>query len=155
MGLWVLCMEQKYAPLLLYGVWLWYVDTGLYVVCILYGLGLTLYNRPQLRMVLPFGISKFFDIPQGVLLVHMCISTYVNILGQSSVQNTINVIEYPYQCIHSQPLSFTIACIVVYYMNVCTYVYIYVCRYIDCEDVYRKFPIQIAMRLNHVCHEFL
>nr|DAU72524.1 MAG TPA: hypothetical protein [Caudoviricetes sp.] len=32
-------------------------------------------------MVLPFGISKFFDIPWGVLLVHMCISTYVNILG--------------------------------------------------------------------------
>lgn len=26
-------------------------------------LGLSLYNRPQLRMVLPFGISKFFDIP--------------------------------------------------------------------------------------------
>lgn len=25
-------------------------------------LGLTLYNRPQLRMVLPFGISKFFDV---------------------------------------------------------------------------------------------
>nr|DAJ99096.1 MAG TPA: hypothetical protein [Caudoviricetes sp.] len=40
-------------------------------------------------------------------------------------------------------------------MNVCTYVYIYVCRYIDCDDVYRKFSIQIVMRLNHVCHEFL
>nr|DAV33494.1 MAG TPA: hypothetical protein [Caudoviricetes sp.] len=25
-------------------------------------LGLTLYNRPQLRMVIPFGISKFFDV---------------------------------------------------------------------------------------------
>lgn len=25
MGLWVLCMEQKYVPLLLRGVWLWYV----------------------------------------------------------------------------------------------------------------------------------
>lgn len=25
-------------------------------------LGLSLYNRPQLRMVLPFGISKFFNV---------------------------------------------------------------------------------------------
>nr|DAO21786.1 MAG TPA: hypothetical protein [Caudoviricetes sp.] len=40
-------------------------------------------------------------------------------------------------------------------MNVCTYVYIYVCRYIGCEDVYRKFSIQVIMRLNHVCYEFL
>lgn len=28
----------------------------------MYVLGLTQYNRPQLRMVLPFGISKFFDV---------------------------------------------------------------------------------------------
>lgn len=28
----------------------------------MYVLGLTLYNRPQLRMVLPFGISKFSDV---------------------------------------------------------------------------------------------
>lgn len=32
------------------------------LVCILVVLGLSLYNRPQLRMVLPFGISKFFDV---------------------------------------------------------------------------------------------
>nr|DAF70724.1 MAG TPA: hypothetical protein [Caudoviricetes sp.] len=25
-------------------------------------LGLVLYNRPQLIMVIPFGISKFFDV---------------------------------------------------------------------------------------------
>lgn len=30
---------------------------GMSMVC---SLGLMLYNRPQLRMVLPFGISKFF-----------------------------------------------------------------------------------------------
>ena len=29
---------------------------------LLYSVGLMLYNRPQLRMVLPFGISKFFDV---------------------------------------------------------------------------------------------
>lgn len=29
---------------------------------LLYSLGLTLYHRPQLRMVIPFGISKFFDV---------------------------------------------------------------------------------------------
>lgn len=28
----------------------------------MYVLGLSLYNRPQLRMVIPFGISKFFDV---------------------------------------------------------------------------------------------
>lgn len=62
MGLWVLCMKQKYVPLLLYGVWLWYAASVCTLVCILVVLGLLLYNRPQLRMVLPFGISKFFDI---------------------------------------------------------------------------------------------
>ena len=31
-------------------------------ILLLYSLGLSLYNRPQLRMVLPFGISKFFDV---------------------------------------------------------------------------------------------
>lgn len=44
-----------------YGMQLWYVhmcNLGLNMVV----LGLTLYNRPQLRMVLPFGISKFFDV---------------------------------------------------------------------------------------------
>lgn len=55
-------MEQKYVPLLLCGVWLWYAAMVCTLVCILVVLGLSLYNRPQLRMVLPFGISKFFDI---------------------------------------------------------------------------------------------
>lgn len=32
------------------------------LVCHMCSLGLSLYNRPQLRMVLPFGISKFFDV---------------------------------------------------------------------------------------------
>lgn len=62
MGLCVLCMEQKCVPLLLYGVWLWYAAMVCTLVCILVVLGLSLYNRPQLRMVLPFGISKFFDV---------------------------------------------------------------------------------------------
>ena len=38
------------------------IYTGLYFVCHMCSLGLSLYNRPQLRMVLPFGISKFFDV---------------------------------------------------------------------------------------------
>lgn len=62
LGLWVLCMEQKCVPLLLCGVCSYGIDYGLYMVCILVVLGLSLYNRPQLRMVLPFGISKFFDV---------------------------------------------------------------------------------------------
>lgn len=60
--LWVLCMKQKCVPLLLYGVWLWYAARVCTLVCILVVLGLSLYNRPQLRMVLLFGISKFFNI---------------------------------------------------------------------------------------------
>lgn len=55
-------MEQKCVSLLLYGVWLWYAARVCTLVCILVVLGLTLYNRPQLRMVLPFGISKFLDV---------------------------------------------------------------------------------------------
>lgn len=62
LGLWWLCMEQKCVPLLLYGVWLWYAAWVFTQVCILVVLGLSLYNRPQLRMVLPFGISKFLDV---------------------------------------------------------------------------------------------
>lgn len=62
MGLWVLRMGQKYVPLLLCGVWVWIAAMVCTLVCILYGLGLSLYHRPQLRMVLPFGISKFFDV---------------------------------------------------------------------------------------------
>ena len=34
-------------------------DLGIYICMVL---GLSLYNRPQLRMVIPFGISKFFDV---------------------------------------------------------------------------------------------
>nr|DAF70726.1 MAG TPA: hypothetical protein [Caudoviricetes sp.] len=37
-------------------------------------------------------------------------------------------------------------------MNVCSYVYIYVFRYIGYGYVYRKFSIQVIMRLNHVYH---
>lgn len=62
LGLWWLCMEQKCVPLLLYGVWLWYAARVCTLVCHMCSLGLSLYNRPQLRMVLPFGISKFFDV---------------------------------------------------------------------------------------------
>lgn len=47
-----------YRPLFVLGYAAW--------VCTLYShmvvLGLSLYNRPQLIMVLPFGISKFFDV---------------------------------------------------------------------------------------------
>ena len=41
----------------------WGMQHG-YVYCwsMVYGLGLTQYNRPQLIMVIPFGISKFFDV---------------------------------------------------------------------------------------------
>lgn len=64
--LWVLCMKQKCVPLVLCGVWLWYAARVCTLVCILVchmcSLGLSLYNRPQLRMILPFGISKFFDV---------------------------------------------------------------------------------------------
>lgn len=62
MGLWVLCMGQKYMPLLLCGVWVWIAACVFTQVCILVVLGLIWYNRPQLRMVIPFGISKFFDV---------------------------------------------------------------------------------------------
>lgn len=62
MGLWWLCIRQKCVPLLLYGVWLWYAAMVCTLVCILVVLGLMLYNRPQLIMVIPFGISKFFDV---------------------------------------------------------------------------------------------
>lgn len=41
----------------------WGMSYSMQLVCLhMYVLGLSLYNRPQLRMVLPFGISKFFDV---------------------------------------------------------------------------------------------
>lgn len=45
-------------------------------------------------MVITFWILKIFDILRGVSLVHMSISTYVNILGLANQSNSINVIEY-------------------------------------------------------------
>lgn len=62
MGLWVLCMEQKCVPLLLYGVWLWYAAMVCTLVCILVVLGLSLYHRPPVENGSPFGISKFFNV---------------------------------------------------------------------------------------------
>ena len=133
-----------------YSMYIWW--SWVWHMC---SLGLVLYNHPQLRMVLPFGISKFSDVVCALWLD--CISLlhkYIT-LGATNGERLHNVIEYPKNNIHSQSLSFTFACIVVCYMNVCSDVYIYVCRYIGWEDVYRKFSIQAVMRLNHTCYEFL
>lgn len=53
----------------------------------------------------PFWILKIFDTPRGVSLVHMSISTYVDILGLLNSSNTVNVIEYPLSFIHYQLYS--------------------------------------------------
>lgn len=66
----------------------------------MYGHGFVVIIPPQLRMVLAFWILKIFDTPRGVSLVHMSISTYVDILGLPNSLNIVNVIEYPLSFIH-------------------------------------------------------
>lgn len=152
-GLWVLCMEQKYVPLLLYGygMQLGYV-LGMWL---LYSLGLVWYNRPQLRMVIPFGISKFFDVVCTLWLD--CIGVYHRYitLGATNGERLHNVIEYPMYNIHYQLLSFIIVCIVVCYMNVCSYVQTWNIIKMLPRLHPRIFRYSDNLRLNHVCYEFL
>lgn len=71
---------------------------GMSMVCggsIVCSLGLSLYNRPQLRMVIPFGISKFFDVVCTLWLDYIGLFTKDITLGQANGERLHNVIEYP------------------------------------------------------------
>lgn len=134
----------------------WGMQHG-YVYCwsIVYGLGLTLYNRPQLRMVLPFGISKFFDVVCTLWLD--CIGVYHKYitLGVTNGERLHNVIEYLKRYIHSQPLSFIMVCIVAIRMNVYSYVQLWnTIKMLPRLHIY-SFRYWRTIRLNHAYHEFL
>lgn len=55
---WNKSVYHQYRPLFVLGYAAWVCLGYVHMVV----LGLTQYNRPQLIMVIPFGISKFFDV---------------------------------------------------------------------------------------------